>query len=65
MGITYEADCLIGADNFIEELLCGKIWQQTQMNKMALIIGAIVIIPILGYFLYRLFRKRRKVSGKK
>ena len=58
MGITYRENCLIGANNFIDKLLCGNSWQQTQSNKFMLII-VILALGIL-FFIYRFTARKNK-----
>ena len=60
MGIDYKSDCLIGAENFYERLLCGNSWQQTNANKILFPSLLLVLIAVTAFIIYRFIKKRRR-----
>lgn len=58
MGIGYKSDCLIGAKNFYERLLCGNSWQQTNANKIIFPLILLVLIAFTVFVIYHFIKKK-------
>lgn len=60
MGIDYKSNCLIGAENFYEQLLCGNSWQQTNTNKILFPVFLLILLVVFVFTTYRFIKKRKR-----